>query len=79
MKRKDWLNYERNGREWTGILCWYIVGALVFLFLACLAGGIGVVTAVIVYAAGFVLLGIWSDVQKTRMLAEMELRDRKEG
>ena len=72
MTNNDKLKYRKNDEDWTRLAVWYLIGAFVFLAFACMAHAISLTWAVIVYVAGFVLVAIWSDIQKIRMMMEMD-------
>lgn len=69
------MRIKRNRDGWVRICAWYVVWAFMFMLLSWLAGAIGFAAAVIAYAGGFILLGIWSEIQMVRFMMEMERLD----
>lgn len=75
MTENQRLKIKKNRDDWTRVCAWYIVGSFIFLLFSCLAGAIGFAAAVIAYAAGFIMVGIWSEIQMIRFLMEIERLD----
>ena len=77
MNNEERMKIEKNKGEWAKLAACYLVGAFVFLAFSCLAGAIGIVMAIIAYAGGFILVGIWSEVQTIRYIMELERLEKK--
>lgn len=75
MTENQRLKIKKNQDEWTRICVWYVVGSFIFLFFSWLAGAIGFAAAVITYVTGFILVGIWCEIQMIRFLMELERLD----
>lgn len=75
MTENQRLKIKKNHDDWARVCACYVVGSFIFLLFSWLAGSIGFAAAVIAYVAGFIMVGIWSEIQMIRFLMEIERLD----